>query len=154
MKKFKFTLGRMLDYKDQILTEEKNKLAVVRKRQSDLEQRIDSLENESCRISEEMNRGQKKGIAVFQLVAFQAQRDNIRQQVGQLRQDLKLVLLEVQKQTSAVVLATQEVSKLEKLQEKQLEAYRKGVAKAEELFIEEFVSAKMIRESEEYLEGA
>ena len=106
MKKFKFTLGRMLDYKDQLLTEEKNKLAVVRKRQSDLEQRIDSLENESCRISEEMNRGQKKGIAVFQLVAFQAQRDNIRQQVGQLRQDLKLVLLEVQKQTSAVVLAT------------------------------------------------
>ena len=88
MKKFKFTLGRMLDYKDQLLTEEKNKLAVVRKRQSDLEQRIDSLENESCRISEEMNRGQKKGIAVFQLVAFQAQRDNIRQQVGQLRQDL------------------------------------------------------------------
>ena len=151
MKKFKFTLGRMLDYKDQLLTEEKNKLAVVRKRQSDLEQRIDSLENESCRISEAMNRGQKKGIAVFQLVAFQAQRDNIRQQVGQ---DLKLVLLEVQKQTSAVVLATQEVSKLEKLQEKQLEAYRKGVAKAEELFIEEFVSAKMIRESEEYLEGA
>ena len=74
MKKFKFTLGRMLDYKDQLLTEEKNKLAVVRKRQSDLEQRIDSLENESCRISEEMNRGQKKGIAVFQLVAFQAQR--------------------------------------------------------------------------------
>ena len=52
------------------------------------------------------------------------------------------------------MLATQEVSKLEKLQEKQLEAYRKGVAKAEELFIEEFVSAKMIRESEEYLEGA
>ena len=43
-----------------------------------------------------------------------------------------------------VVQATQEVSKLDKLQDKQLEEYRKMVMKAEELEIEEFVSSRRI----------
>ena len=55
-----------------------------------------------------------------------------------------LAKLEVKRQVQVVVQATQEVSKLDKLQDKQLEEYRKMVMKAEELEIEEFVSSRRI----------
>jgi flagellar FliJ protein len=46
---------------------------------------------------------------------------------------------EVQRQLAIVIAATQEVSTLEKLEEKQLEEYRKAAQHEDELFIEEFV---------------
>ena len=47
---------------------------------------------------------------------------------------------EIERQLEAVVQATQEVSKLDKLEEHQLEEYRAAEQKETELFIEEFVS--------------
>ena len=50
MKKFKFTLGRMLDYKDQLLDEEKNKLALLRKKKQEIDDHIESLLRELDKI--------------------------------------------------------------------------------------------------------
>ena len=44
-----------------------------------------------------------------------------------------------------VLAASQEVSKLDKLEERQLEEYKKDAAKEEELFISELVSSDSIR---------
>lgn len=47
---------------------------------------------------------------------------------------------EIEKQLEAVIDATKEVSKLEKLEEHQIEEYKAAEQKENELFIEEFVS--------------
>ena len=47
---------------------------------------------------------------------------------------------EIETQLNNVVSATQEVSKLENLEEHQLEDYKMAVQKEEELFIDEFVT--------------
>lgn len=144
MKKFKFTLGRMLDYKDQLLDEEKNKLALLRKKKQEIDDHIESLLRELDKISVTMRQEQERGITAFQLLSYESQRTNIRRQIEQLKKEQTLAKLEVKRQVQVVVQATQEVSKLDKLQDKQLEEYRKMVMKAEELEIEEFVSSRRI----------
>ena len=144
MKKFKFTLGRMLDYKDQLLDEEKNKLALLRKKKQEIDDHIESLQRELDKISVTMRQEQERGITAFQLLSYESQRTNIRRQIEQLKKEQALAKLEVKRQVQVVVQATQEVSKLDKLQDKQLEEYRKMVMKAEELEIEEFVSSRRI----------
>ena len=144
MKKFKFTLGRMLDYKDQLLDEEKNKLALLRKKKQEIDDHIESLLRELGKISVTMRQEQERGITAFQLLSYESQRTNIRRQIEQLKKEQALAKLEVKRQVQVVVQATQEVSKLDKLQDKQLEEYRKMVMKAEELEIEEFVSSRRI----------
>ena len=47
---------------------------------------------------------------------------------------------EIEAQLQVVIEATQEVSKLEKLEEHQIEEYKAAEQKENELFIEEFVS--------------
>ena len=144
MKKFKFTLGRMLDYKDQLLDEEKNKLALLRKKKQEIDDHIESLLRELDKISVTMRQEQERGITAFQLLSYESQRTNIRRQIEQLKKEQALAKLEVKRQVQVVVQATLEVSKLDKLQDKQLEEYRKMVMKAEELEIEEFVSSRRI----------
>ena len=144
MKKFKFTLGRMLDYKDQLLDGEKNKLALLRKKKQEIDDHIESLLRELDKISVTMRQEQERGITAFQLLSYESQRTNIRRQIEQLKKEQALAKLEVKRQVQVVVQATQEVSKLDKLQDKQLEEYRKMVMKAEELEIEEFVSSRRI----------
>lgn len=148
MKKFQFTLSRTLDYREQILTEEKNTLAVLQSRLNKIEQRISFLEGEFLRISQEMTQKQNEGISVFLLVAYDGQRTNIRRQLEQLNLDLSEAEKEVGEQIDVVVQASQEVSKLDKLREKQLEEYKKAVAAAEELEIEEFISSRMVSQKE------
>ena len=144
MKKFKFTLGRMFDYEDQLLDEEKNKLALLRKKKQEIDDHIESLLRELDKISVTMRQEQERGITAFQLLSYESQRTNIRRQIEQLKKEQALAKLEVKRQVQVVVQATQEVSKLDKLQDKQLEEYRKMVMKAEELEIEEFVSSRRI----------
>ncbi|MCI8492904.1 hypothetical protein D3Z39_00955 [Anaerotruncus colihominis] len=144
MKKFKFTLSRMLDYKDQLLDEEKNKLALLRQKKQEIDDHIESLLRELDKLSETMLQEQERGITAFQLLSYESQRTNIRRQIEQLKKEQALAKLEVKRQVQVVVQATQEVSKLDKLQDKQLEEYKKMVMKAEELEIEEFVSSRRI----------
>lgn len=144
MKKFTFTLHKMLDYKDQILDEEKNRLATLQHQRDVIEARIERLQEEFGRISQEMHEEERRGIPVFRLQGYNLQLGNIRRQLEELRQELKEAQQAVDRQIKAVVSANQEVSKLDRLQDRQYEDYKKSVAKAEEIMIEEFVSSKLV----------
>ena len=113
-------------------------------KKSRIDDHIESLLRELDKISVTMRQEQERGITAFQLLSYESQRTNIRRQIEQLKKEQALAKLEVKRQVQVVVQATQEVSKLDKLQDKQLEEYRKMVMKAEELEIEEFVSSRRI----------
>ena len=114
------------------------------KKKQEIDDHIESLLRELDKISVTMRQEQERGITAFQLLSYESQRTNIRRQIEQLKKEQALAKLEVKRQVQVVVQATQEVSKLDKLQDKQLEEYRKMVMKAEELEIEEFVSSRRI----------
>ena len=147
MKKFEFSLNHMLDYKSRILDTEQGLLLRLKGEQAQIQQKIDSLNAEFQKISLYMHQAQEKGTTVLEVRRFSMQLDNIRLQRKELQEALQKAAKKVEKQTTVVLAANQEVSKLDKLQDKQFEDYRYRAEKIEELQIEELVTLGLSRKS-------
>ncbi len=140
MKKFSFTLGRLLDYKRQLLKNEKNTLSQLR---AQLQRVIDEREELKRRLDESNEDFQEKcrnGITTTQIITIKTYHNSLIEQIKQLDKMRGIVEDKIEKQLDVVVEATKEVSSIEKLEEKQLVEYNEAVRKSEELFIEEHVS--------------
>ena len=148
MKKFEFTLSKMLDYKDQVLDKEKNALMQLRNQKNKIDEKILSLENEAVRVGNQYQEESQKGITAIQIRCYDFQLENIRRQVAQLKQEQKVMAIAVERQLQVVIALSQEVSGLDKLQEKQLEEYNYLQARADETFISEYISGNLIRQKQ------
>ncbi|MBQ8825743.1 MAG: flagellar export protein FliJ [Oscillospiraceae bacterium] len=139
MKRFKFSLDKLKGYKEQILDKEKNDLAQLRSQQQALVEEKRQVE-ETLRLSnEEFIKKSGSGMNVIQITMFKSYHQSLSQQIKELEESIEKMENRVQRQLKVVIEATKEVSSLEKLEEKQLEAYNFQVAKAEEQFISEYV---------------
>ncbi|MDN5377854.1 MAG: hypothetical protein PWQ76_105 [Clostridiales bacterium] len=142
MKKFEFTLGKLLGYKEQVLKKEKNDLAALRKQQQQaMEERqrlIEKLEHSNREFAEKC----KKGMSPQHIVLEKSYINSVCEQIRALERSIELFGVKIEKQLVVVVEASKEVSTLEKLRDKQFEDYQKAVQKSEELFISEFVANK------------
>lgn len=145
MKKFEFSLSHILDYRERLLDEEKGALQRVKAERDAIEENIRRLDREFAEASLKMVKAQMEGTTIVEIRKIGAQLDNIRMQQEQLKKDLQKAELKVDHQMKVVVAANQEVSKLDKLQERQLEEYRHDVGKAEEDRVDEFVAQTLCR---------
>lgn len=145
MKKFEFSLGHILDYRERLLDEEKGALQRIKAERDAIEESIRRLEREFAEASLKMVKAQMEGTTIVEIRKIGAQLDNIRMQQEQLKKELKEAELKVEHQMKVVIAANQEVSKLDKLQERQLEEYRHDVNKAEEDRVDEFVAQTLCR---------
>ncbi|MBR5486064.1 MAG: flagellar export protein FliJ [Oscillospiraceae bacterium] len=146
MKKFKFSLEKVLVYKEQILEREKGELAKLRAEQNSLEKAVENCNKDFSHVNNEMGEKSARGINVIQLRQFQYQLDMIRQEIDRLKKEIEKLEKEIEKQIKVVLKCSQEVAGLEKLKEKQLAEYNEAEMKANELEISEFVSGKLARE--------
>ena len=139
MKRFKFSLDKLKGYKEQVLDKEKNDLAQLRNQQQALVDEKHKTE-ETLRLSnEEFIKKSNSGMSVMQITMFKSYHQSLSQQIKELEASIEKMEVKVQRQLNVVVEATKEVSSLERLEEKQLEAYNFQVANAEEQFISEYV---------------
>lgn len=139
MKRFEFSLNKLMGYKKQVLDREKNNLAHLRVQQQKMQEEKQELEAKLKRSADEFRDLSGKGITVMQITMFKGYHQSLRMQIKELENSIEEMEKKVQKQLGVVVDATKEVSSLEKLEEKQLEEYKFKVAKAEEQFIAEYV---------------
>lgn len=146
MKKFQFSLSKVLDYKDQILEKEKNYLADLHAQKANVDQRIDAFQNEFEIVNQRFMKETAKGISVIQIKSFEYQLQSIRYQIKQLKSQQSALGCAVEKQIQVVVEASQEVTGLDKLEEKQRTQYNMEQAKGNEAQIAEFVSSQFIRQ--------
>ena len=147
MKKFQFSLDHVRDYRDRLLDEETGKLQRLRAEQTRIEQLIAQLEADIAQVSKAMRDAQAEGITALEQRGFSLQLESIRMQTHELTDLLKGVQDQVEQQTQIVVAANQEVSKLDKLKDRQYEDWQTSVRKAEEERIEELVSQNYIRKT-------
>ena len=147
MKKFQFSLDHVRDYRDRLLDEETGKLQRLRAEQTRIEQLIAQLEADFAQVSQAMRDAQAEGITALEQRGFSLQLESIRMQTHELTNLLKGVQDQVEQQTQIVVAANQEVSKLDKLKDRQYEDWQTSVRKAEEERIEELVSQNYIRKT-------
>ena len=145
MKKFEFTMRRILDLKNNIQKKKKNRLGQLQEKQRKIEALILQLEESMQQISREMLEAQTKGVTVAELIAYNARRANIRMQLEELALRLADAKKSVDHQMQIVVEASREVSKFEKVEERQYEVYREGEKKAETARVEELVLNNVTR---------
>lgn len=140
MKKYEFSLKRIKDYKDQMLNKEKNILSGLRLERRGLENKIEDLDMQYVRINDEMHEKFKDGMTVSQINIYEFRKSGVREEKRVTLKRMGLLDISIERQQKKVMYAKQEVSGLEKLEEKQLEEYTAAANKEQEDIIAEFVS--------------
>jgi flagellar FliJ protein len=147
MKKFRFSLETVMEYKQQILDSLQTEHGAILAKARRQEALIEELEAAYRHLAQEFNRRKLEGISILDAMKYeQYLRSSERQEEAYQH------LAELQKQEEAkrdeVVEAKKETSSIEKLREKKLEGYNKAVQKSEEAMIDEFVMTRRAMEAQ------
>ncbi len=140
MKKFNFTLQSLKRYNDQVLSGEKSVLGRLRAELAEQQALLDEKTAEYEQSIIKLNALVSEGTTAMRLSLHKKYVSSLQQDIYRIKAQMAQKREEIEIQLEKVVEATKEVSKLEKLEEKQLEEYRYAAQKEEELRIEEFVS--------------
>ena len=140
MKKFNFTLQSLKRYNDQVLSGEKSVLGRLRAELAEQQALLDEKTAEYEQSIIKLNALVSEGTTAMRLSLHKKYVSSLQQDIYRIKAQMAQKREEIEIQLEKVVEATKEVSKLEKLEEKQLEEYRYAAQKEEELGIEEFVS--------------
>lgn len=146
MKKFQFSLGRMLDFQQQNLQKEKNLMGQMMEEKRGFEKQREHMESQLEKIHAEMDQEIRNGTTIFQIRAFTMMLENGKLQLEGIKHKLQIVEARIERQREVVVEASREVTKLEKLRDKKLEEYRYAEAKEQENTVSEHVSGKFVRQ--------
>ena len=140
MKKFRFSLETVLDYKQQVLdalmAEHGAILAQVRAQEAVVE----GLEEEHRQVDGEFSRCKLEGITVLEALNYEQYLRALEREIAEEHRKLEALRRREEQKRSQVVEARKETATIEKLKEHKLEDYRKAEQKEEEQRIEEFVS--------------
>lgn len=147
MKKFEFTLQKLMDFREQELDRQKNTLALLQADLKRLEEARSDLEEKVSVESEQLGRVFMLGSSANEISMRKRYIVSLQQEIHIKEQQEFQKKQEIEAQLGVVVEATKDVRTLEKLEEKQLEEYKAAAQKENEQFIEEFVSGKAVRAS-------
>ncbi len=140
MKKFEFSLEKMLSFKDQMLSGEKLRLAELRNRLAHLNDTLEQLRAEYAYCDGELKERERAGLTPQDFSRRKAYLNVLSERIKQQQQQIKIMETRVNEQVTVVVRVSQDVATLEKLKERQLEDYRFAEGKDQELLIDEFVA--------------
>lgn len=140
MKKFVFTLETLKRYRNQTLETEKGTLAEIRGEAERLKAELEDILEELARLNRELTMMYEKGTTPADISVHRRYISAKQQELHLKRHQIMQKEREAEAQLEKVIEATKEVSKLDKLEEQQIEEYKAAEQKENELFIEEFVS--------------
>lgn len=140
MKKFNFTLQSLKKYNDQVLDSEKSVLGRLRAELAEMQGELDSKTAEYEQSIDKLNQLVQGGTTAMRLSLHKKYVSSLQQDIYRIKGRMEQKREEIENQLQKVIEATKEVSKLEKLEEKQLEEYRYAAQKEQEQIIEEFVT--------------
>ncbi len=142
MKKFQFSLGTVLGYKQQVQEGIQNEHAQLVHRVRQAEQRLEELEEAYRSCNRELRKAEAKGTTVSEVLKYQSALRYWEQQIHDARAHLVQCRQAAEAKRAELVAARQETASLEKVRERKHEEYRYQLQKSEELFIEELVASQ------------
>ena len=132
MKKFAFSLERMLNFQSQNLEKEMGILGRMTAERDALEAQKRDMADKAAGVQADITRREAEGTTIFMLKACFSILESARNQLEEMEEELKLLQAGLERQRQIVTEASREVKKLEKLKEKQLEEYHRGEAKEQQ----------------------
>ena len=148
MKKFRFSLETVLEYKQQVLETLQTEHGAIMARVREQEKHIEELEAAYRALSHEFNRRKEEGLTILDALKYEQYLRSSERQIEEAYEHLRQLQKQAEKKRAEVVEAKKETSSIEKLREKKLEGYNKAIQKSEEALIDEFVTTKRIMEAQ------
>jgi flagellar FliJ protein len=142
MKKFSFSLQKVLEIKEQTLENLKVELGNLNHVYKEVEYEIVNLKNKYSDVNVEFSEKSSVSISVGEMTYYKMLLSSILRKIENKEEEKEKILKKIEDKRREIVSKNIEISSLEKLREKELEKYNSALAKSEELFIEEFVSNK------------
>ena len=140
MKKFRFSLETVLDYKNQALDALRAEHGAILAQVRTQEKVIEDLEAEHREADEEFTQRKLEGINILDALNYETYLRSRERKLQEEHRKLERLRKREEEKRAQVVEARKETATLEKLKEHKLEDYRKAEQKDEEQRIEEFVS--------------
>ena len=140
MKKFRFSLETVLDYKNQALDALRAEHGAILAQVRAQERVIADLEAEHREADEDFTQRKLEGINVLDALSFEQYLRALERKLQVEYYKLEELRRREERKRDQVVEARKETATIEKLKEHKLEDYRKAEQKDEEHRIEEFVS--------------
>ena len=145
MKKFRFSLEKLKDFREQELDRQKNTLAALQAELRGVLDEIEELKKQLAVQDAELSKVSAAGASAYDIALRKRYIVTIQADIHRKEQQAARKQNDINRQLDVVVEATKDVRTMEKLEEKQLEEYKFLENKENEQFIEEFVSTQSAR---------
>ncbi len=145
MKKFKFSLEKVLSYKTQIEDNLKGEYAEIAKRVLEQEKVIKSLEDNVATTQLAIEEEKSSEFNLSKIQMCESYIEMLRNRIKAENKKLAHLKTLEEKKLAELLEAKVERSSIENIKEKRINDYNKQVQKAEETFIEEFVSNRNMK---------
>lgn len=139
MKKFVFSLEKVLSYKEQLLEVLKNEMAVLEAKLHEMEVQIASFQEESAARNRELRARFSQGVQSESVAVFKRYLIEIDQRILKLELQKADLLKVIAAKRVEIVGMNSDISGLDRLRDKQLTEYLSLCRKEQEQMIEEFV---------------
>ncbi len=140
MKKFQYRLEPVLNYQTQILDNLKVEHEVIVQRVNRKQSEIAGLNRELAGFEQDFNQAKQEGAPIEDFRLFDMCIGRMEELIRQEEERLLLLKQKENEKKKEVITAKVDTSRYEKIKDKKKGEYLKAEAKAEELYIEEFVS--------------
>lgn len=145
MKRFEYRLETVLDYKTQVLDNLKTEHAVIIQNVNRKQEEIKGLNRELVGYESGFDQVKEAGASIENYRLFDMCIERMQAVIDEEKQRLKALQKQEDEKKKEVIEAKVDTSKFEKLKDRKLRDYQKAVMKADETYIEEFVSGTALR---------
>lgn len=147
MKKFQFGLDSVLGYRQQVLEGRQNEYARTLQKVAQQQDRVDDARARYQDLNRRFREEAAQGITASDAMGFEMGLQVLEMEITRETSRLQELQAEAEQQRAKVLQAHQDAAILERLKEKQKDAYQKELQKQDERFIDELVSAVRVGRS-------
>lgn len=142
MKQFRFGLDGVLGYRQQVLEGQQNEYAKALQRVREQQDRVEDAQARYQALNRRFREEAAAGMTAADAMGFESGLRVLELEIAQEMKSLQTLRQEAEEKRKRVLQAHMDAAVLERLKEKQQDAYRKEVQKSDERFIDELVSAE------------
>ena len=146
MKKFQYRLETVLAYKTQVLDNLKTEHAAIIQNVNRKREEIRGLNQELAGYESRFDQAREEGISIESYRLFDMCIGRMEEIIDTEKERLNALRKQEDEKKQEVISAKVDTSKFEKLKEKKIIEYQKVAMKADEMFVEEFVSNAALRQ--------